>query len=226
MISAAEAHGAECFLDAGGQGCWRRCGSFSELSCFSFYANKIVTTDEGGMVVTDDDAPAERLRRLRNLGFGPRRFLHHDLGFNFRLTNLQAAIGVAQIERIDETVALKRREAGAYTERLREVDGLQLPFERAWARSVYWMYGVVLGPDVDVELDTLQEKLRKRGVETRTFFLGLHQQPVLRARGLFRNLGLPTCERLGRRGFHLPSGPQLSDAELDHVCESLMETLA
>ena len=223
---AAEAHGAECLVDEADEEAWRRCGSFGELSCFSFYANKIVTTGEGGMVLTDDETLAERLRGLRNLGFGPRRFVHHALGFNFRMTNLQAAIGVAQIEKVEETIRRKRGVAAAYTARLREVGGLQLPVERDWARNVYWMYGVVLDGDADVEVDALQDELRTRGVETRPFFFGLHEQPVLRARGLYENAHFPTCERLGRRGLYLPSSPQLSDSDVDRVCASLAEALA
>ena len=219
---AAEAHGAEYLVD----NVWRRCGGFGDLSCFSFYANKIVTTGEGGMVLTDDDKLAERLRQLRNLGFGPRRFVHDVLGFNFRMTNLQAAVGVAQVERVDETITHKRRVASAYTERLRDVEGLQLPVERSWARNVYWMYGVVLGSGVDISVDSLQDELRTRGVETRPFFLGLHEQPVLRERGLFADAQLPTCELLARRGLYLPSSPQLSEAEIEHISTSLAEALA
>src|SRR6266542_4535728 len=123
----------------------RRCGSFGTLSCFSFYANKLVTTGEGGMVLTDDPELAEKARSLRNLCFkAERRFYHESLGFNFRLTNLQAALGLAQLERIDEIVARKRWMGYEYTRRLKGIKGLQLPAEESWARSVFWMYGVVL----------------------------------------------------------------------------------
>lgn len=215
---AAEAHGAEY------RG--RRAGSLGDLSCFSFYANKIVTTGEGGMVLTDDPAQAERLRSLRNLCFrADRRFLHTDAGFNHRMTNLQAAIGVAQIERIDELVARKRRIAAAYTAGLSDVPGLQLPVERSWARNVYWMYGVVLDEATGMDADALAAALRARGVETRAFFLGMHEQPVFHAMGLFRGERHPVTERIARQGLYLPSGLALDDAQIATVVEAVRATV-
>jgi perosamine synthetase len=220
---AAEAHGAECLV----RGVWRRCGSFGELSCFSFYANKLVTTGEGGMVVTDDPGLAERVRSLRNLCFEPeRRFYHRSLGHNFRLTNLQAALGVAQLERMDEIVARKRAMAAAYAERLGELDVLALPPEEPWARSVYWMYGVVLTKEAGFDAEELARRLRERGVETRPFFLGMHEQPALLDRGLFAGERYPVAERLARRGLYLPSGLALTEEQIDRVCSSLREVLA
>lgn len=219
---AAEAHGAECL--AGGE--WRRCGDFGELSCFSFYANKLVTTGEGGMVLTDDDALASRLRSLRNLCFGEgRRFLHERLGHNFRLTNLQAALGVAQIERMEAIVARKREVAQLYLDALADVVGLQLPVERPWARNVYWMFGVVLDDDVDLAAAGLAAALRERGVDTRPFFLGLHEQPVLRRRGLFSGESYPVAERIARRGLYLPSGLALTDDQVGTVSEAVRAVL-
>src|SRR5262249_3015381 len=142
---AAEAHGAEYLSRKNAPiPSWRRCGSFGTLSCFSFYANKLITTGEGGMVLTDDPKLAEKARSRRNLFFqADRRFYHESLGFNFRLTNLQAALGLAQLERMDGIVARKRWMGHEYTRRLKDIKGLQLPAEEPWARSVYWMYGVV-----------------------------------------------------------------------------------
>jgi perosamine synthetase len=215
---AAEAHGAE-YLHGGE---WRRCGGFGELSCFSFYANKIVTTGEGGMVLTDDDGLAGRLRSLRDLGFDPeRRFLHQELGFNFRLTNLQAAVGVAQVEQVDERVARKREVAARYAERLGRLPGLQLPVEEPWARSVYWMYGVVIDEETGLDADALAGRLRAEGIETRPFFLGMHEQPVFRKRGLFDGESYPVAERLARQGLYLPSGTALTDEQIDTVCDAL-----
>jgi perosamine synthetase len=220
---AAEAHGAECLVD----GAWRRCGSFGDASCFSFYANKLITTGEGGMVVTDDTALAERVRSLRNLCFEPeRRFYHRSLGHNFRLTNLQAALGVAQLERMDEIVARKRAMAAAYAERLGDLDLLTLPPEEPWARSVYWMYGVVLSDQAGFEAEELARRLRERGIETRPFFLGMHEQPALLERGLFPGERYPVAERLARQGLYLPSGLALTEDQIDVVCSSLREALA
>lgn len=219
---AAEAHGAEYKL----RDEWRRCGSFGELSCFSFYANKLVTTGEGGMVVTDDDDLAERIRELRNLCFVPdRRFYHERLGFNFRLTNLQAALGVAQVERIDEIIERKRHIARAYIDGLADLGGVSLPVEEPWARSVYWMFGLVLDESASFDGPALAAALEERDVETRPFFLGLHEQPALHDLGLFANSRYPIAERISRRGLYLPSGLGLTDDELNRVCTALRGVL-
>src|SRR3990172_6028392 len=149
---AAEAHGAEYLSTRNGsESGWRRCGSFGTLSCFSFYANKLITTGEGGMVLTDDPQLAEKARSMRNLCFqSDRRFYHEALGYNFRLTNLQAALGLAQLERMDQIVTHKRWMGKEYTRRLRDITNLELPVEEQWARSVYWMYGAVLCEEVDM----------------------------------------------------------------------------
>jgi perosamine synthetase len=219
---AAEAHGAECLVD----GRWRRCGSFGDASCFSFYANKLVTTGEGGMVVTDDAALAERVRSLRNLSFEPgRRFYHRALGHNYRLTNLQAALGVAQLGRMEEIVARKRAMAAAYTGLLAGLDQLVLPPEEPWARSVYWMYGVVVRDEAGLDAQELAARLMDAGVETRPFFLGMHEQPALLGRGLFGGERYPVAERLARRGLYLPSGLALTEEQIERVCSALREAL-
>ena len=222
---AAEVHGAEYLTrraDPGGR--WQRCGSFGTLSCFSFYANKAVTTGEGGMVLTDDPALAARLRSLRNLCFRPqRRFEHEELGINARLTNLQAALGVAQLERIDEIVERKRWIGRSYTERLRGTPGIQLPVEREWARNVYWMYGLVTDPATGTTAVQLAERLLAQGVETRPFFLGMHEQPVFLRRGMFAGERFPVAERLARQGLYLPSGLALSEKQIDLVSTAVRE---
>src|SRR5215510_16317690 len=225
---AAEVHGAEYLSGRDTHGsAWRRCGSFGTLSCFSFYANKLITTGEGGMVLTDDQALAEKVRSLRNLCFQPpRRFYHETLGFNFRLTNLQAALGVAQVERIDEIVARKRWMGQEYTRRLKDIRDLQLPVEEPWARSVYWMYGVVLAEDTGMDAVGFALRLKERGVETRPFFLGMHEQPVFQKRGLFLNERYPVSERLARQGLYLPSGLALTRDQLSGVCNAVCDVLS
>ncbi len=224
LEDAAEAHGAEY---RSGSGEWRRCGGFGALSCFSFYANKLVTTGEGGMVVTDDDALAERLRSLRNLGFRPERRFHHEvLGFNFRLTNLQAALGVAQLERIEEIVARKREVGALYTERLGEIDGLTLPVEKPWARSVFWMFGLLVDEATGLDATALAGRLAEREIETRPFFLGMHEQPALHRLGLFSGERYPVAERIARQGLYLPSGLALTDEQVETVCAAVRESLA
>jgi perosamine synthetase len=215
---AAQAHGAQQ------EG--RHAGSIGALACFSFYSNKIVTTGEGGMVVTSDDALAARLRWLRNLCFDEaRRFRHEQVGHNFRLSNVQAAIGVAQIERIEDNVARKREIAAWYSERLKGT-GLQLPTERAGTKSVYWMYAVVLNDGHAADAAGFGEKLRAKGVDTRPFFVGMHEQPALRARGLFADECYPVTERISRRGLYLPSGLGLTEGDVDRVCEAVRSCLA
>jgi perosamine synthetase len=216
---AAEAHGAEYH--------GRRCGSFGDASCFSFYANKIVTTGEGGMVLTDSREVADHARSLRNLCFGARRrFVHDELGFNYRMTNVQAAIGLAQVERIDDTVARKRAIAQAYTTGLQSLRCLQLPVERPGTRNVYWMYGVVLRDEVDFDAERLAQELSDRGIATRPFFVGMHEQPALRRMGLFPNDRHEVTERLSRRGLYLPSGTALAFEDVEIVCEAVREVLA
>jgi len=216
LEDAAEVHGAEY------KG--RKCGSLGDAACFSFYANKIVSTGEGGMVVTNDDAFAERCRSLKNLGFNrDRRFLHDAVGFNYRMTNIQAAIGLAQLEKVDEYVASRRRHAARYTALLQNVEGLRLPVERPWARNVYWMYGVIVEDAFGCSRDDLMRGLAERGVETRTFFIPMHEQPVFQQRGLFRNESYPVASDIGRRGLYLPSSTGLADEEIAYVVDAVRD---
>lgn len=219
---AAEAHGAECLVD----GAWRRCGSFGDVSCFSFYANKNVTTGEGGMVLTDDAGLAERLRSRRNLCFGsPGRFLHEDRGWNYRMTNLQAALGCAQLERIEELIRRKIEVAKKYDDGLKGLP-LQLPRAEAWARSSVWMYAVALEDAVPFGAVEFARRLLDRGVQTRPFFMGMHEQPVYRNMGLFRNTRLPVTERISRRGLYLPSGQAVTDEQIERVVAGVRGVLA
>jgi perosamine synthetase len=219
---AAEAHGATYK----GQ----RCGGLGDLSCFSFYANKIITTGEGGMVLARSEAHAARLRSLRNLCFVPeRRFYHLQLGHNFRLTNLQAAMGVAQLEQIDSALTHKRWLGQAYTKRLQQLPGLHLPVEEPWAQNVYWMYGIVLDRSVGIDAAEFGRRLARRSVMTRPFFLGMHSQPVLQASPWFRIDDYPVADWLAQQGLYLPSGLALTESQLDEVCtavEAEWETLA
>jgi len=218
LEDAAEAHGAE-YKD-------RRCGGLGDLSCFSFYANKIITTGEGGMVLTNDADMAERLRDQRNLAFQrDRRFYHTAMGSNFRLTNMQAAVGVAQIERIDELVSKKRRMAQLYGDGLRGLP-LQLPVEKDWAKNVYWMYGAVLDDEVPFDGVEFARRLKEAGIGTRPFFLGMHEQPVFHDRDLFVSEMYPVSERIARRGLYLPSGLTLTENQIEKVVDSVQSILA
>ena len=215
---AAEAHGAE-YKGA-------RCGSLGDLGCFSFYANKIVTTGEGGMILTNNETHADRVRSLRNLCFQKdRRFYHTALGHNFRMTNIQAALGLAQVENIETAVQQKRWMGQEYTRRLSQVNGIQLPVEESWAKNVYWMYGIVLETSTGITAVEFAKRLSERGVMTRPFFLGMHEQPVFLERGLFAGEKYPIAERLARQGLYLPSGLTLSMDQLVEVCRAVGEEL-
>ena len=224
---AAEAHGAEYLSGRNGPAPqWRRCGGLGQLSTFSFYANKLVTTGEGGMVLMDDPAAAERAKSLRNLCFQEgRRFYHTEMGHNFRLTNMQAALGVAQLERMPEIVARKRWMGRAYTDRLKDLPALQLPVEESWAKQVFWMYGTVLDDAVGFDAVEFARRLAAEGVQTRPFFLGMHQQPVLLGRGLFAGERYPVTDRLARQGLYLPSGLALTESQIDRVCDAVRKVV-
>ena len=216
---AAEAHG-QTYQD-------RPCGSFGDISTFSFYPNKHVTTGEGGMLLTDLDALAERCRSLRNLCFQPgKRFVHEELGWNFRMSNLQAALGVAQLERLDEFVTIKRHMGARYTELLKGTPGIQLPLEStSYADNIYWVFGLVLDDDLPFDGNDAMARLNEQGIGTRPFFWPMHEQPVLRKMGLFAGENYPVAERIARRGFYIPSGMALTDQQIEQVAVAVKEIL-
>lgn len=216
---AAEVHGAEY------KG--RKCGSIGHISAFSFYANKIVTTGEGGMVLMSDPAMAERAKSYRNLCFRPeKRFLHTELGQNYRMTNLQAALGVAQMERIEQFVAIKRRLGLYYHEKLGCIKGIKCQVEKPWAKTVYWMYCIELDTTLGITAEYMMRALAQKGIGTRSFFLGLHEQPVLHKMGLFQNEHYPVTERIARQGLYLPSGLTLKESQVDEVVEAVRSVIA
>lgn len=206
----------------------RPCGSFGDISTFSFYSNKHVTTGEGGMIVTDDAELAEECRSLRNLCFqAKRRFVHEQLGWNFRMTNVQAALGVAQLERLNEFVTRKRQMGKQYTELLSHVTGLQLPLSRTdYAENIYWVFGLLLKEEVPFDAEEAMRRLREFGIDTRPFFWPMHEQPVFRKMGLFAEESYPIAERLGRRGFYVPSGLGLRSDQISRVAESVRNVLS
>jgi perosamine synthetase len=216
---AAEAHGQTCDGKA--------CGSFGALSIFSFYPNKHITTGEGGMLVTNDDQLAERCRRLRNLCFQPpRRFVHEELGWNFRMTNLQAALGVAQLERLDEFVARKRRMGELYSKLLAGLPHVQLPPpQTSYAKNIYWVYGLVLGDEIPFDAEEAMRRFGEHKIGTRPFFWPMHEQPVFRKAGLFSGESHPVAERIARRGFYLPSGLALTTEQIEQVATTAIKIL-
>jgi perosamine synthetase len=216
---AAEAHG-QSIGDA-------PCGSFGDISIFSFYPNKLVTTGEGGMLLTDSDALAERLRELRNLCFQPRRrFVHHTLGFNWRMSNVQAALGVAQLERLRPHRQKKRAIGQRYAELLADTPGLTLPSPTGpGCTNDYWVFGVVLDDDVPLAADDVMRRLGEAGIGTRPFFWPMHEQPVFLNMGFFAGESHPVAERLARRGFYIPNGLGMTEDQQQRVARAVKEAL-
>jgi perosamine synthetase len=203
----------------------RPCGSLGDLSTVSFYPNKHVTTGEGGMVLTDDDALADQCRLLRDHCFQTKkRFYHERIGWNYRMTNLQAAIGLAQLERLDEFVVMKRAMGQSYTTHLNECSNLQLPIaETPYAKNIYWVYGVVLKDEFPLDAASVMAKLGEHKIGSRPFFYPMHKQPIFNKMGYFKNDVHPNSERLAERGFYVPGGLALTEEEISTVSEKLIE---
>lgn len=199
------------------------CGSFGDISTFSFYPNKHITTGEGGMIVTDDEALAERCKTLRNLCFRKdARYVHDEISDNYRFTNLQAAVGLAQLERLEEFIEKKREMGRYYTEQLRNIEGIQLPIERTgYADNIYWVYGIVLKESVKTDNQQMVKLLATEGIGARTFFWCMHEQPVYQKQGLFENEKYSNAEYLARKGFYIPSGLALTIEQMDTVIMGL-----
>lgn len=214
LEDAAEAHGATY------EG--RKVGSLGHAAAFSFYANKIVSTGEGGMITTNNEDFAKMSRTLRDHAFCPERhFWHKVRGFNYRMTNLQAAIGLAQVEQLDGLVVQRRRNAALYSELLMEVPGIVLPPEASNVESIFWMYSILLGDEFGMTRDQLRWFLADKGIETRTFFIPMHFQPIYYA--TFKGQRYPVAEDLCRRGLYLPSSSSLSEEEIRYVAEAVKE---
>lgn len=213
---AAEAHGAEYKGN--------RAGGIGHVNCFSFYANKIITTGEGGMVTTSNESIAERARSLKDLAHSKgKRFLHTDIAYNYRMTNIQAAIGLAQLERINELIEMRRRNAYLYNSRLINIPGITLPPEKEWAKNVYWMYAILLHNDFGMSRDELMIRLKEKGIDTRAFFIPVHRQPAFLKMGLFAGERYPIAEGLEKQGLYLPSSSGLTEDQINQVCNAVKD---
>jgi len=211
---AAEAHGAEY------RG--KKVGGIGDMGCFSFYGNKIITCGEGGMVVTNKKKWADRMQVLKNLSFLPeKRFWHKELGFNYRMTNMQAALGLAQFKRIDEMIRRRRKNAKLYNSLLQDIPGVTLPAERSLVKNVYWMYSILIDKDFGRSRSELMKRLKLKGIESRTFFIPMHQQPVLKKMRVASNGRYPVAEDIAKRGLYLPSGGGLKKKEIEYVCDCI-----
>jgi perosamine synthetase len=196
----------------------RACGSFGDISTFSFYPNKQITTGEGGMCVTSDERLAKKCTYYRNLCFGEKRFIHEELGWNYRMTNLQAAIGVAQIEKLNYHVQRKREIGKKYQELLSDNNNFSLAIEKTeYAENIYWIVGIILNKDSSYSIDVIMKELRYLGVDTRPFFYPIHLQPIFLEMGLFKNEDYPMAEDLYNRGFYIPSGLGISNDDIEYV---------
>jgi len=232
VLAIAQKHGLKVIEDAAemhGQNYkGKPCGSFGTISTFSFYPNKHITTGEGGMIVTDDEQLAERCRSLRNLCFLPyKRFVHEEIGWNFRMTNIQAALGLAQLERLDEFVGRKRAMGALYTELFSGMTSIELQQTRtSYAENIYWVFGLVLKESVGFDAEEAMKRLAAKKIGSRPFFFPMHEQPVFHKMGLFSGERYPVAERIARRGFYVPSGMALTQEQIRTVASTVHELLS
>jgi perosamine synthetase len=198
------------------------------LSTLSFYANKHITTGEGGMILTDDEDIYNKAKSLRNLCFDDsRRFYHLDLGYNARMTNLQAAVGLAQFENLDINLKRKREIGYKYLEGLKNIKGIRLPLDKTcFAENVFWVFGIVLEGENQKKYFDIINSLKNEGIGTRPFFWPLHLQPVLKKYNInTNNISLPICEELGSYGFYIPSGLKISNSQIEYVIKAITKIL-
>ncbi len=217
LEDAAEVHGAEYH--------GKRCGSLGDIAAFSFFANKIATTGEGGMVVTNNTELATKCRYYKNLCFpmeGPRIYNHEHIGFNYRMSNLHAAIGLAQVEKLPDYVEARRTVNRWYHELLKDVPGITFQPERRGFKNVYWMHGLVVDPDeFGMHRDLLMQKLKEHGIDTRLFFIGMHRQRSLRDYGCDSSGEYPVTEMLATNGMYLPSGSNLTRQQVEYIADTI-----
>ena len=200
----------------------KKCGSFGDISTFSFYANKLITTGEGGMLLTNNKKFFEKAKYFRNLCFEKKdRFKHFNLGYNLRMSNLQAEVGIAQIKRINFFIKKKINMAKFYNKSFKNISMLQLPKTEKWAFNTFWMYGVLI-KNKKVTAKYFMKELKKYGIESRPFFYGIHMQPALKGYLKYKN-DLKNTEYLSKYGFYLPSGLNLTQSQLYKVKKSVFK---
>lgn len=215
---AAEAHGAEVRFNNG----WRKVGSIGDIGCFSFYGNKIITAGEGGMAVTSDKNLAARMASLRNLARTEgKHFLHKEIAFAYRISNLNAALGLAQLEQIDKYLKRKREISRLYDSLLKDVKNIE--FIKENVKSVNWQYSILVRGNSKVTRNKIALKLARNGIETRNFVVPLNRQPAFLAIGLFRNERYETAEKLSSDGLSLPSGTGITDREIRLVVKEIRQ---
>lgn len=201
----------------------RACGSFGDISIFSFYPNKHITCGEGGMILTDDDGLAERCRGARNLFFTSKRYRHEEIGSNFRMSNMQAALGCAQLEKIEEHIEKKRYIGNKYQAAFSDIADIGLPVSQtAYADNIYWVFGIVIGDSYPFGAEEAMKFLAEKGIGTRSFFYPIHRQPVYVKEGRFRGISCPNAEKISERGFYIPSGLGITDEQIAYVINQVI----
>lgn len=226
LLKIAKKHGLFVIEDAaeaqGAEYKGKKVGCLGTVGCLSFYGNKTITTGEGGMIVTNDQNIIDKVNLLKNLAFEIPRYLHWYAGYNYRMPNFVAAIGVTQMKRINTIVNTKRQIAAWYKKYLNGIDGITLPVEKNYAKNVYWMYGIVIDPSIFGRTrEQVMERLLNLGVDSRAFFIPMNTQPVFRRMGLFEGVSCPVAENLGMNGLYLPSGYNLTEKDVEEVCTKL-----
>ena len=206
----------------------KRCGSFGDLSTFSFYANKHITTGEGGMILTNDKNLYSKCSSLRNLCFGSKnRFDHDDIGWNYRMTNLQAAMGCGQLNNISKILKRKREIGKRYISILKKCENIIIqPYKNKYATNIFWVFGVLLKKNKTISRNKVVEKLKKRNIQTRNFFYPMYKQKIFKKLKIFKkNQKFKISDNLSNNGFYLPSGLGLTNSEIDYVGKTLLEIL-
>ena len=201
-----------------------KCGAIGDIACFSFFANKMITCGEGGAVVTSNQAFFDKCRYFKNLCFPldkPRVFQHNDIGFNYRLTNVAAAILLAQLEKADTYIGLRRKHAKQYNEHLKNIKGITLPCEKQWALNSYWMYSILIEDDFGMNRDQLAQQLKDAGIDTRPFFISMHRQKSLKDFGCDCSGSYPVTDEIAQKGLYLPSGSGLKAEQIDFICDTI-----
>jgi len=215
---AAESHGAKYLMGKR----WKMVGSIGDLGCFSFYGNKMITTGEGGMITTNNKKLAERIRSLRNLARSKdKHFFHQEIAFAYRMSSLQAALGLAQLEEFNKFLEIKNRLAALYTKQLSKIKGLKLPTQKPYAKRIYWHYDILVKDSL--YRDKLAKFLENKSIESRIFVIPMHLQPAFGKLGLFKSEDYPRAEKLSNLGLSLPLGLALKEKEVKYICSKIKQ---
>jgi len=207
----------------------KRCGTFGDLSTFSFYANKHITTGEGGMILTNNKKIYNKCKSLRNLcfGIGTKKFNHDDIGWNYRMTNVQAAIGCGQLKNISWIIRRKRQIGKRYISILKKCNKIYIqPYKLSYSKNIFWVFGILLKKNANISRDQVIKKLLKHNIQTRNFFYPMHKQKIFKKMKLFtKRHKFPNSDCLSKKGFYLPSGLGITNVEIDFVAKTLLKIL-